>query len=268
MYVLRRLRHILHYGSGEEGRARKRAAKDALRRKWFLSDRWHREGALARRVYATYEDYLAHQAAKLEHIRESLQGAEPEELAEFRRRFAGCTALRGSKNVVCLGARLGTEVRALREMGLFALGIDLNPGERNEYVLHGDFHRLRFADGSVDAVYTNALDHAFDLEALLREIARILGPGGVLVVDATSGYEEGFTPGDYASASWPTLKCLVDQVCARGRFEVEEVRDLGGVDRDRCFQAVFRKPASTRTPGEARSDGATPGARLRRPPRC
>jgi hypothetical protein len=48
----------------------------------------------------------------------------------------------------------------------FSVGIDLNPGPRNGYVLHGDFHNIIFADASIDAVYTNALDHSFDLQEL------------------------------------------------------------------------------------------------------
>ena len=46
--------------------------------------------------------------------------------------------------MLCLGARLGTEVRALHNLGYFAIGIDLNPGVDNPYVLMGDFHKLVF----------------------------------------------------------------------------------------------------------------------------
>src|SRR5215216_3610430 len=59
------------------------------------------------------------------------------------------------RRVLCLGARQGTEVRAFIDRGGFAVGIDLNPGEKNRYVLIGDFQELQFATGSVDIVYTN-----------------------------------------------------------------------------------------------------------------
>ena len=45
-----------------------------------------------------------------------------------------------------------------------------------------DFAALSFAEGSFDCVYAdNSLEHAFDVDATLREITRVLRPGGVLV---------------------------------------------------------------------------------------
>jgi len=40
--------------------------------------------------------------------------------------------------VLCIGARLGGEVRALTQLGALAIGVDFNPGFRNPYVLWGD----------------------------------------------------------------------------------------------------------------------------------
>ena len=37
------------------------------------------------------------------------------------------------------------EVRAFLDHGAFAVGIDLNPGRDNRYVMVGDFHQLQFA---------------------------------------------------------------------------------------------------------------------------
>src|SRR5439155_5163147 len=107
-------------------------------------DRW-RHGELARRRYDSYDAYLAHQSSKLDRIRER-RGEKDARVAlpEFVRRFRACSALAGARAVVCLGARLGAEVRALLALGFFAVGVDVNPGPANEYVLHGDFHRLVF----------------------------------------------------------------------------------------------------------------------------
>ena len=51
--------------------------------------------------------------------------------------------------------------------GAFAVGIDLNPGRDNRWVVIGDFHALQYADASVDVVYTNSFDHVFELERVL-----------------------------------------------------------------------------------------------------
>ena len=123
--------------------------------------------------------------------------------------FAGCRALDGRHAVLCLGARLGTEVRALQERGHLAIGIDLNPGQDNPYVLPGDFHDLVFADGSFAAVYTNALDHLFDLPRLAAEIQRVLAPDGVLIADVAPGFEEGQLPGAFEATAWPKIDELV-----------------------------------------------------------
>ncbi len=243
----------LRYGFGAGGKARRRAAKRSAREALFESgSRWQRttDSGLAQRRYGTYEDYLEHQAEKLDLIHARREVKDQGELEEFLRRFRTCPELAGKRNALCLGARLGTEVKALQQLGLFALGIDLNPGPANPYVAYGDFHHLAFADNSVDVVYTNALDHVFDLERVIAEVSRVLAPAGVFVLDLLPGYEEGFTPGEYESTHWPTKAVLLDKVAAAGGFAVHGVRDLGQRRRDRWFQAVF----STKSAGPVREE--------------
>ncbi len=246
MAGFRRIYNILRYGIGPAALERKRADKARVRQGKFTDgERWQREGdGLAKRQYASYEDYLGHQSAKLDRIRDRLDETAAEDRAEFRRRFEGCAALRGARSVVCLGARLGTEVQALHDLGYFAVGTDLNPGEHNERVLYGDFLLMCFPGGSVDAVYTNVLDHVFDLKRVMGEVTRILRPGGVFIVDALPGFEEGFTPGEYEATHWPRLEVLLDRVAEAGALRREGVRDLGKTRRDHWFQETFRKPAA------------------------
>ena len=242
MKTLKRLSNISKYGLGAQARARKRADKEQRRDERFHDpDLWEHSEEGARRRYASYDAYVEHQASKLARIAPRLREKEDEDFAEFRRRFATCPALKDARSVLCLGARLGTEVRALHDLGYFAVGIDLNPGERNPYVLPGDFHRIVFPSGSVDAVYTNALDHVFSLEELVREVQRLLRPGGVFVADLELGSEEGFVPGEYESAMWRDHQVLIEQVRTLGQFEVAETRDLGKTRRDQWTQVVFRK---------------------------
>jgi len=244
MKALKRLSNISKYGLGAQAREHKRADKEQRRHERFQdAELWEHNAEGARRRYASYDEYVEHQGSKLDKIAHRLREKEDEDFAEFRRRFATCAALDGARSVLCLGARLGTEVRALHDLGYFAVGIDLNPGERNPHVLPGDFHHIVFASGSIDAIYTNALDHVFSLEKLVGEVQRLLRPGGVFVADLELGSEEGFIPGEYESAMWRDHQALIDRIRTLGRFAIEQVRDLGKTRRDQWTQVVFRKPA-------------------------
>jgi SAM-dependent methyltransferase len=243
--LLRRINNIFRFGLGSEALLQKRAYKSAARRAVFDSgDLWERQDGFATRRYQSYEAYLEHQATKLDRVSGRLEETRIEDQLEFKRRFEGCEALQAARSVLCLGARLGTEVKVLLDLGHFAVGIDLNPGHDNPYVLKGDFHRLVFPDGSADAIYTNALDHVFDLGRVMAEVRRVLRPdGGLFVVDMLDGYEEGFTPGRYESAHWASREALQAEIAARGGLELVEARDLGQHRRDRWTQVVFRKGA-------------------------
>ena len=173
--------------------------------------------------------------------------ARPEEileaaLEEFTARFQGSPALAGARTVLCLGARLGTEVRALHGLGHFAVGIDLNPGPGNALVLHGDFHQLVFPDGSVDAVYTNALDHVFDLDRVVGEVARVLAPGGAFLAEFEVGFGEGHVPGDFEAIHWRDSDTLIARIADVGKLVVEDVRELGATRRGQRRLVTFRKP--------------------------
>src|SRR5579884_1306950 len=144
--------------------------------------------ALKQREYSSYEQYVAHQQSKFQYL----------DLAEYdanyrrvlKERLDGLPFVRRGANVLCLGARQGTEVKAFLDLCCFAVGLDLNPGENNPFVLQGDFHHTPFASESVDIVFTNSFDHAFDAEKLIAEIKRLLKPGGALIIEASRGETE------------------------------------------------------------------------------
>jgi SAM-dependent methyltransferase len=239
--VIRRLANVARFGWGDQAREKKRLIKAESRQKAFESELWDKSDALARRNYGSYADYLDHQSSKLSQVADRLIENEADDLAEFERRFALCEELIPCRNVLCLGARLGTEVQALHRRGLFAVGIDLNPGPDNRYVLVGDFHALVFGDDSVDAVYTNALDHVFDLERMLGEVRRVLAPGGIFIADVLDGFAEGFTPGQFESMHWRDVDTLCEQIRLASGLHVVARRPLGQIRRDRWTQTVFRK---------------------------
>lgn len=245
---LRRLGNIARFGMGEGARERKRIARDAARGAAFESEAWRRDKDVAQRAYASYDDYLKHQASKLGQIEERLHETYEADFAEFRRRFADCEPLREARNVLCLAARIGTEVRALHALGYFAVGIDLNPGADNPCVLKGDFHHLVFPDGVIDAIYCNSLDHAMDLDKLLSEIKRVLRARGLFIADLLQGYDEGFTPGAFESMSWRNRQEFIERIAELGGFEVVSIQEMGLHRRDEWTQVVFRKGSEGSSP--------------------
>ena len=120
------------------------------------------------------------------------------------------------RTVLCLAARIGTEVKAFLDLRAFAVGIDLNPGADNRYVVHGDFHDLQFAPGSIDVVYTNSLDHAFDIDRIAKEVLKVLKPDGVFLVEAVQGRDKGTNPGFFESFFWKNIDELIRQIAAAG----------------------------------------------------
>jgi SAM-dependent methyltransferase len=172
-----------------------------------------------RRAYQSDEEYREKQAQKLTSklgwCRSVDQDCYDKLLAVLHRYPITAPGM----SVLCLGARLGGEVRAFREMGCFAVGIDLNPGENNTLVLYGDFHHIQFANSSLDIVFTNSLDHVLYLANLLAEVKRILKPGGIFFIESKVGYAN--RPGGRMSDhwdcfEWETIKKLQAAIEAGG----------------------------------------------------
>jgi SAM-dependent methyltransferase len=150
-------------------------------------------GAVTYRDYASYDEYLAHQRSKFDEILKLRGGFSNRDVWHYRVRFYDRfkflpSVLPSAAQIVCLGARQGTEVEVLRDLGFTcAYGLDLNPGPDNPYVRTGDFLHLAEATASVDLVYSNAVDHAFDLDAFFAEHARVIKPEGYALYDLFLG---------------------------------------------------------------------------------
>ncbi|MCG8511035.1 MAG: class I SAM-dependent methyltransferase [Rhodospirillales bacterium] len=127
-------------------------------------------------------------------------------------RLNTCRYVQRGNTVLCLAARLGGEVRAFIDLGAFAVGIDLNPGPDNSRVLHGDFHNLVFADHSVDIVYCNSIDHAFDLTTLCGEIRRVLKPRGKLLLEIARQVGGPFEHGEFEAWAWSSTDEFVSLI--------------------------------------------------------
>lgn len=165
---------------------------------------------IGRRVYKDYSEYVAHQKGKLSTMDLSDYDEKYYHILKDRLKpLAARGVIKKGNIALCLAARIGTEVRAFLDFGCFAVGIDLNPGKENKYVLTGDFHNIQFPECSVDIVFSNSFDHALYLEKLVREVKRVLKPKGHLVLEIVRGFEEGGKVGYYEASAWPKIDdCL------------------------------------------------------------
>jgi SAM-dependent methyltransferase len=196
------------------------------------------ESSFAHRVYQSYEEYVNHQVSKLGKI--NLSRYDVQYRQALIERLKELDIFQRGDSVLCLGARIGTECKAFIDLGCLAIGIDLNPGEGNRYVVTGDFHDLQFADASVDYVFTNSLDHVYSFDKVIAEVARVLRPNGAFITEIVAGSADGHgrEPGAYESIWWQTNEDVIQKI-ARHNFAIES-RDTfsypWGGDR-----VVFRK---------------------------
>lgn len=194
----RKLRHSVH----------KRIKLWQLKRRF--KGEWERpedQQGFTKRNYNSYEEYLEHQRSKLATL--NLEKYDQQFRAALKERLAAKPIEWRGKTTLCLAARVGSEVKAFIDNGCFAIGIDLNPGQANHYVVHGDFHALQYAPDSIDFVFTNSLDHAFDIKRIAGEVKKVLKPGGKLIIEAMNGDDEGTEPGFFESFYWATTNDLV-----------------------------------------------------------
>lgn len=175
---------------------------------------WAGTGAFQQRTYQTYEAYTEHQKAKLKVRRRHQSDYDRKHAEALQKRISALPKKAGGNNVLCLAARTGGECIAFINCGYFAIGIDLNPGDANRYVVVGDFHDLQYADNSVDIVFTNSLDHGFDLEKILSEVRRVLKDDGLFIAEL--GNPDSVIPGEFASISWSSIDAIVAKMEALG----------------------------------------------------
>jgi len=140
---------------------------------------------MIRRPFANYEDYLERQRGKAESpaLRFYLRQNRASRIAGFVAAFTEARLVEiappaETLAVLCLGARAGEEVEAFRELGYGgATGVDLAP--LCDFVQQGDYHALTWDDDWFDIVYSNCLDHVYDLDRFCSEAWRVLRPGGL-----------------------------------------------------------------------------------------
>lgn len=188
--------------------------KHSVRDKHHLqSDDWKEQdqNGFHYRDYKSYQEYTDHQVQKFEEMLKIRGGFTNEAITAYRlrfyRRFCHLSGLLPkSAHILCAGARQGTEVEVLWDISFKnAYGIDLNPGPDNKFVRVGDFMHLENSGSSLDMIYCNALDHAFNLESFFREHARVIKPDGYVLYDIAAQDKE---HGAFEAAGWKSQEIL------------------------------------------------------------
>ena len=187
------------------------------------------EGGLVKRDYASYDEYLTHQKLKLDEMVKMKGGFSNFDIFDYRVKFYVrfrliATLLPFDARILCCGARQGTEVDVLHDLGFTnAHGIDLNPGLDNPLVSAGDMMKLHDPGNSVDLLYSNCIDHAFDLDQMIAEHARVLKPDGYLLYDIGINLEEGGGP--FEAISWDRTEDVVLRLLERFRSVIRIERE-------------------------------------------
>ncbi|XP_068325701.1 uncharacterized protein [Pyrus communis] len=132
---------------------------------------------------------------------------------------------------LCIGARVGQEVEALKRVGVSdSVGIDLVPFP--PLVVKGDFHNQPFGDDTFDFEFSNVFDHALYPRKFVSEIERTLRPGGVCVLHvAISRRTDKYSANDLYS-----VKPLVAMFRRSKLVHVKEVDGFGA-----NTEVVFQK---------------------------
>ncbi|KAK7367080.1 hypothetical protein VNO80_09089 [Phaseolus coccineus] len=101
--------------------------------------------------------------------------------ARFFQDLKGKNLLRNTSKALCIGARVGQEVEALRRIGVAdSVGMDLVPYP--PLVVQADFHNQPFRNDTFDFEFSNVFDHALYPQRFVAEIERTLKPEGVCVL--------------------------------------------------------------------------------------
>lgn len=189
---------------------------------WRASD----DGKFRQRRYSCYDVYVDHQRSKLDGTSTWVTEVHDPRLRDaLAGRLDSRSFVRPGMSVLCLGARTGGEVQAFRDVGCFAVGIDLNPGGASSYVLDGDFHSLLFPDACVDLAYCNCVDHVFDFDRFCSETRRIVKPYGVLLLELPK--REDHRAGLWESFVWNDVADLIEKY-ERVGFTLVEREELCG----------------------------------------
>jgi len=89
----------------------------------------------------------------------------------------------------------------------------------------GDIRRLPFGDGALEAAMcVEVIEHVFETREFLAELARVVAPGGRLLLTSPLCYGEHMQPWDFHRFTRFALERLLDE----GGFAIESLEARGG----------------------------------------
>lgn len=167
-------------------------------------------------------------------------GAHPGGTA-LTRRLLELAAAKPPARILDLGAGTGESVDFLRQQGFEADGIDRTAFLPRGKVMAGDMRALSFPDASYDLCMAEcSISVCGDGPAALREIFRVLGPGGSLLLSDVFFKKE---EAPYLSMPEPlTLGCW-ERESIRAGFIIRAVRDESPLWREFFIQSLWNDNA-------------------------
>ena len=186
-----------------------------------------------------YSNYLDHQKFKFSFYKKDLIKVFDTQVEEFLNHFKNIQIRYSQKKyTLCLAARTGAEVLAFRKLGLFCIGIDLIFPKDSPYVLYGDFHHLNFPDGSFDIVYSNSLDHSFNINQLVSEAKRVLKNDGIICFHLQKGVDENKKNnlGEFESLGWDHTDYIIKNIL-ENNLVIDSKKDLN----ENYIEVIFKK---------------------------
>ncbi|KAL8249946.1 hypothetical protein R6Q59_006814 [Mikania micrantha] len=140
-----------------------------------------------RPIYSSYDNYIHHQLQKTTNpkLRKIWTTRDWDRKIRVFTQFFSDLKRKGfisnSSKSLCLGARVGQEVEALKRIGVRdSIGMDLVPYP--PLVIRGDFHHQPFDNETFDFEFSNVFDHALYPERFVGEIQRTLKVDGMCVL--------------------------------------------------------------------------------------
>nr|XP_043624103.1 uncharacterized protein LOC122595739 [Erigeron canadensis] len=137
--------------------------------------------------YTSYDNYINHQLRKTTNLKLRKIWTTRDwdrKILVFTQFFSDLKhkkLMSNSSKALCIGARVGQEVEALKRVGVWdSIGLDLVPYP--PLVIEGDFHSQPFDDETFDFEFSNVFDHALYPEKFVGEIQRTLKAGGICVL--------------------------------------------------------------------------------------
>ncbi len=147
-----------------------------------------------------------------------------------------------TKTVVCMGIRKGNEYSSIKDYKKFRnlpeiYGVDINPKVTGvgDNCFCFDFSKLPKEWGDkFDLLYSNSLDHSFDVNDTLKEWSRVVRKGGYLLLDLSVGI--GVDKSDIYSFSMNDIAGLFEDI--EGLSLINTWQEKGQTNRFTVFVKV------------------------------